>query len=226
MLEQLKQEICVANRTVAKLENGFLLQGSAAGIDRETGYIVIRPSGATAEDLRPETMLVVREDGTVLEGEGSPAGDLAMHRELFHAFGWITASAHAHSHFAVCFAQAGRSIPPYGASHADHFCGEIPCIRELTPREIASHYEKHLGQLIAESFRYADEQEVPGVLVARHGGFVWGNTPQKATQHLVGLEAAAHTAFDTEVLNGQVTPAGRPLLEKHFYRRHSSSSLK
>lgn len=221
MLEQLKNDVCIANRGLAQLEGGALLLGSAAAIDRETGYIVIRPSAVTPARLTPENMLVVREDGKVLEGDGDPAGDFSAHRELFRAFRWIGASAHAHSHYAVCFAQAGRPVPAYGATHGDYFCGEIPCTRELTQRELSVHYERHMGQVIADTFRYLDEQEVPGVLVARHGAFAWGQTTERAFQHVCGLETAAHQAFDTEILNARVEPVSTALLEKHFYRRHN-----
>ena len=220
VLEPLKQAVYEANKIVAQLENGFTLLGSAASIDRESGYIVTRPSAILPSELCPEVMLVVKEDGTVVEGNGVPAKDFAAHRELFLAFPWINASIHAHSHYATCFAQAGRSIPPYGATHADSFHGEISCTRELTPREISNHYERHIGRLIADSYRYTSEQEIPGILVARHGAFAWGESCAQAVQHITALETAAHMAFDTEILNVKVTPAPSSLLEKHFYRRH------
>lgn len=226
MLERLKQNICNANKVVAQLENGYTLLGSAAGIDRETGYIVMRPSATMPSELTPEAMLVIKEDGTVIEGEGVPAKDFAAHRELFTAFRWINTSIHAHSHYAACFAQAGRSIPPYGATHADCFRGEILCTRELTPREISVHYERHIGRLITDSYRYLDEQELPGILVARHGAFAWGETCDEAIRHIVTLETAAHMAFDSEILNAKITPAPSSLVEKHFYRHHKRSSQK
>ena len=48
---------------------------------------------------------------------------------------------HTHSSYAASWAQAGRSIPCYGTTHADYIYGEVPCVRNLTREEIEVHLE-------------------------------------------------------------------------------------
>ena len=52
---------------------------------------------------------------------------------------------HTHSEWATSWAQAGRSIPCYGTTHADYIYGEVPCVRNLTKDEIEEAYEKNTG---------------------------------------------------------------------------------
>lgn len=200
--------------------------GNVSGIDRESGIFAIKPSGVEYEKLTPEAMVLVDLDGNPVEGEYRPSSDTPTHAELYKAFPDIGGIVHTHSDYATSWAQAGRSIPCYGTTHADYFYGEIPCVRCLDREELEEAYEKNTGILIARSFQEMgkDPQAVPAVLCKNHGPFTWGRDAGEAVYHAAVLERVARLACHTEQLKKDVAPAPQELQDKHYYRKHGANA--
>src|SRR5215216_5420039 len=152
MLTELKREAYEAN--VALPRHGLinLTFGNASAIDRSRGIFAIKPSGVGYSELRPTQMVLVDLAGRKVEGRLNPSSDTPTHRRLFLAFKKIGGVVHSHSLHATAFAQAGRSIPVFGTTHADYFNGDIPVTRKLTDFEIAGAYEWETGNVIVERF--------------------------------------------------------------------------
>lgn len=225
MLEQLKKQVYNANMQLVKHNLIIFTWGNVSAIDRETGYVVIKPSGVEYDEMSPMDMVVVDLDGNVIEGTLKPSSDTPTHLELYKAFPNIGGITHTHSLYATCFAQTGRGIKPFGTTHADYFGGAIPCTRKMTPNEISGEYEKNTGLVIAETFENIDPDRVHGVLVYSHGPFTWGNDAMHSVETAVVLETVAQMALNTELLqiaignNGGI-PMQQDLLNKHFDRKH------
>lgn len=224
MLEELKQRVYEANMELPKRNLVTYTWGNVSEIDREKGVFVIKPSGVNYEDLKPEDMVVIDLDGNRVEGKYNPSTDTATHLELYKAFPEIGGVVHTHSPWATVWAQAGRSIPSYGTTHADYFYGEIPCARSLTPEEIEEAYEKNTGKVIIEAFADKNPMYVPGVLCTNHGPFTWGKDAAGAVYNAVVLEEVAKMAHYTEMIRPDVTPIPKPLMDKHFLRKHGANA--
>ena len=164
MLEKLKEEVYRANMDLPKYGLVTFTWGNVSGIDREKGLFVIKPSGVDYDKLTPEDMVVVDLEGNKVEGKYNPSSDTATHVVLYNAFPNIGGIVHTHSSWATSWAQAGRSIPCYGTTHADYIYGEVPCVRNLTKDEIEEAYEKNTGILIADYFKKRDYEAVPAIL--------------------------------------------------------------
>ena len=225
MLEKLKQEVYEANMELPKRNLVTYTWGNVSGIDRESGLFVIKPSGVSYEDLRPEDMVVVDLDGNVVEGDLNPSSDTETHRILYKAFPELGGIVHTHSPQAVAWAQAGRDIPAYGTTHADYFYGPIPCTRSLTQEEIDAGYEASTGDVIVETFndRGINPVHVPAVICRNHGPFTWGKDAAQAVYHAVVLEEVAKMATLTESLSHE-GPAPQRILDKHFSRKHGPNA--
>jgi len=219
MLESLKEKVLRANLDVVKHGLVVFTWGNVSGIDRSTGYVVIKPSGVSYDDMTVDDMVVVDLDGTVIEGSKKPSSDTPTHLEIYKAIPEIGGIVHTHSTFATAWAQAGRDIPNIGTTHADYFCDAIPCTREMTEVEIKGAYEKETGVVIVEAFRHLNPMHVPGVLVKNHGPFTWGANPADAVYHAVVLEEVAKMAFLSFALNPELT-MNNHLITKHFQRKH------
>jgi len=218
-LEELKASVLAANRGLP--QNGLvtLTWGNVSGIDRESGLVVIKPSGVAYEDLTIDSLAVLSLSGERVDGELQPSSDAPTHLALYRAFPEVGAVVHTHSRWATVWAQAERSIPVLGTTHADYFGGEIPCTRLLTATEIEGAYEEATGDVIVEAFAGLDAERVPGVLVARHGPFAWGPTPATAVENAQVLEEVAALALHTVLLapdGGSIEPV---LLDRHFERK-------
>lgn len=224
MLEKLKQQVYEANMLLPKHGLITFTWGNVSGIDRASGLFVIKPSGVDYEKLTPESMVVVDLNGNVVEGDYRPSSDTPTHAVLYRAFSKIGSIVHTHSQWATSWAQAGRSIPCYGTTHADYFYGDIPCVRTLTKEEIEENYEKNTGVLIAEYFKDRDYTAVPAVLCKNHGPFAWGNDAYEAVHNAVVLEEVAKMALRCEQINPQVLPAPQELQDKHYFRKHGANA--
>lgn len=224
MLEELKKKVYEANMELPKRNLVTYTWGNVSGIDREKGLFVIKPSGVDYEELKSEDMVVIDLEGNRVEGRYNPSTDTATHLELYKAFPEIGGVVHTHSPWATVWAQAGRSIPSYGTTHADYFYGEIPCARSLTPEEIEEAYEKNTGKVIIEAFVDRNPMYVPGVLCTNHGPFTWGKDAAGAVYNAVVLEEVAKMAHYTEMIRPDVTPIPKPLMDKHFLRKHGANA--
>lgn len=219
-IEELRQAVLDAN--IATVRHGLVVStfGNASGIDRASGRIVIKPSGVPYDQLSADNMALADLDGAVLDNRFKPSSDLATHAVLYRAFRDIGAVIHTHSTFATIFAQSCRALPPLGTTHADYFRGPVPVTRQLTEDEIARDYVTATGEVIVETFCDIDPLEVPAVLVAGHGPFVWGRDPEDAVTNALMLEEAARMAWHTLVLVPDIPPISRQLLDRHFLRKH------
>lgn len=217
MYEALKQAVFEANLALPKANLCLATWGNASQADREAGVFAIKPSGVDYQALTPTDLVVLRlADGAVVEGTLRPSSDTATHLELYRAFPEVCGVVHTHSRWATIFAQAGRSIPALGTTHADTFYGPIPCARALTQEETESGYERNTGLVLAAAC--PAHAAIPAGLVKGHGPFTWGKSAAAAVQHAIVLEEVAMMAYHTLALGG--APVDQYLLDKHYLRKH------
>jgi L-ribulose-5-phosphate 4-epimerase len=222
-ISALREEVWRANRALVDAGLVTLSFGNASGVDRQGGVLVIKPSGVPYDRLRPEDMVVVSiADERVIEGNLRPSSDTPTHAVLYRSFPSIGGIVHTHSSFASAWAQARRSIPPLGTTHADHFFGAVPVSRSMSEPEIGGAYEAQTGEVIADTFRELglDPLEMPAVLVASHGPFTWGRDATDAVTNAIALEAVAAMAHRTFALAPDLAAISDALLRRHFQRKH------
>lgn len=224
MLEELKELVYKANMELPRHGLVTFTWGNVSTIDRETGLFVIKPSGVEYEKLTPEDMVVMDLLGNRVEGRLNPSSDTATHLELYKAFPKMGGIVHTHSPWATSWAQAGRSIPCYGTTHADYIYGEVPCLRCLTREEIDEAYETNTGLLIADYFKDKEYMAIPACLCKNHGPFAWGKDAMEAVHNAVVLEEVAKMAARCEQINPRVQPAPQALLDKHYLRKHGAGA--
>lgn len=224
-IEQLKQTVYRANLEL--IESGLVLHtfGNVSGVDREHDMMAIKPSGVPYEDLSPDNMVCVSlESGKVVAGDLKPSSDTPTHLELYRVFATCGGVAHTHSEFATACAQARMPIRCMGTTHADYFFGDIPVTRELSRDETTEDYEKKTGHVIIETFKNLNPEEIPAVLVANHGPFVWGKDPGMAVYHAVIVEFLAKLEIHVTHLNPKAPRPPRHLIEKHYLRKHGADA--
>ena len=226
MLEDLKQKVYEANMLLPKYGLVTFTWGNVSAIDTESGLFVIKPSGVDYEKMTPADMVVMDLQGNKVEGDLRPSSDTPTHLELYKAFPEIGGIVHTHSSYATSWAQAGRSIPCYGTTHADYIYGEVPCLRCLTEEEINEAYEENTGHLIVSEFHRMNKEimAVPAVLCKNHGPFAFGKDAMDAVHNAVVLEEVAKMAYRTETINPKVAPAPQELQDKHYYRKHGANA--
>ena len=224
MLEALKQEVLEANLLLPKHGLITFTWGNVSGIDRESGLVVIKPSGVSYDGMTVEDMVVVDLQGKVVEGKWKPSSDTPTHLALYRAFPKMGGIVHTHSRWATSFAQAGLPIPAMGTTQGDYFYGDIPCTRKMTPAEIAGEYELETGNVIIETFKDIDPMTIPAVLVHSHGPFAWGTDAMNAVHNAVVLEEVAFMDYHALSMNPGAGRMQQELLDKHYLRKHGANA--
>jgi L-ribulose-5-phosphate 4-epimerase len=226
MLEELKEKVCAANKKLPEHHLVTFTWGNVSAIDRETGLVVIKPSGVEYDDMKAEHMVVVDLEGKIVEGSLNPSSDTATHLVLYRSFTGIGGIVHTHSSYATIFAQANMDIPAQGTTHADYFYGDIPCTRKMTDAEINGAYEHETGKVILETFekRGISFTQIPAVVVASHGPFAWGKDPFEAVHNAVVQEEVAKMALCVLLLNSNADKIQQTLLDKHYLRKHGANA--
>jgi L-ribulose-5-phosphate 4-epimerase len=227
MLEALKQEVLKANLELPRYGLVTFTWGNVSAIDRESGLVVIKPSGVEYDVMTADDMVVVSlETGDVVDGKKKPSSDTATHLALYRAFPSIGGIVHTHSRHATIWSQAGKDLPAWGTTHADYFYGDIPCTRLMSEVEIEGEYELETGNVIIETFekRGIDAAQVPAVLVHSHGPFAWGKDAHTAVHNAVVLEEIAYMGIFSRQLTPELPNMQQTLLDKHFLRKHGKNA--
>jgi L-ribulose-5-phosphate 4-epimerase len=189
-------------------------EGNVSAITEDRKKVLIKPSGVPYDQLTPDKVVVTDMEGRVIEGSLKPSVDLPTHLEIYRNFKEIKSIVHTHSVHATVFAQLKKPIVCSGTTQADAFYGDIPVTRLLTDKEIESDYEKNIGKSVCEIL----DQDIPAVLVASHGPFVFGKNPADAVKNAAILEKVAKMA----ILSKESPRIQKALLDKHYLRKHGA----
>ncbi len=215
-----------ANRQLPKLGLVLFTFGNVSAADRDAGVFAIKPSGVPYSELSPEKMVIVDFDGKIVKGKLRPSSDTLTHAVLYKHWEKIGGIVHTHSTYATAWAQAGRDIPIYGTTHADHNTVDIPCAPPMNDEMILGDYEFQTGFQIMNAFRDRglSYEEVEMVLVGNHAPFTWAKTPEKAVYNSAVLESVAQMAYLTEQIKTDALRLKDSLIKKHYERKHGPNS--
>jgi L-ribulose-5-phosphate 4-epimerase len=184
MFEKLKEQVWKLHLELPK--NGLVkwTGGNVSARDRETGLVVIKPSGVLYEDLRPEDHVVLDLEGNVVEGKLKPSSDTASHLYIYRQRPDVNGVVHTHSPYATAFAAVGKPIPVYLTAIADEFGCPIPCagFALIGGEEIGRQVVEHIGASSA-------------VLLKNHGVFTVGPTVRDAVKAAVMVEDVARAVW-------------------------------
>ncbi|WDZ83402.1 L-ribulose-5-phosphate 4-epimerase [Micromonospora cathayae] len=170
--------------------------------------MVIKPSGVSYDDLRPDNMIVCDLNGVVVEGDLSPSSDTAAHAYVYRAMPEVGGVVHTHSGYATAWAARGEAIPCHLTAQADEFGGEIP----VGPFALIGGDD--IGKGIVATL---SGHRSPAVLMRNHGVFTIGRDARAAVKAAVMCEDVARTAHLTRAL-GEPVPMAREDIDALYDR--------
>jgi len=206
MLEELKQLICELNKALPKEGLVTMTSGNVSGRDPKSGYIAIKPSGISFDDLTADDIVILDANGQVIEGELAPSVDAPTHLVVYRKRADINGIIHTHSNYATSFAAVGQPIPAVLTAICDEFGGDIPC------GPYCQIGEEQIGEAIVEYIGNS-----PAILMQNHGVFTVGATPEKALKAAVMVEDVAKTVH-LAMQKGTLIPIPKEEVERAHRR--------
>jgi L-ribulose-5-phosphate 4-epimerase len=222
LFEALKEEAWEANMEIPRLNLAIHTWGNVSAFDPDKGVFAIKPSGVPYDKLSADSMVVVDLEGKVVSGNLNPSSDTETHRVLYQEFSGIKGITHTHSPYATGWAQARKSVPVYGTTHADNGAETIPCTRLLDAEAVKNNYETETGKLIVSTFRKQKRNpaHMTMVLVSGHGPFTWGTNAAESVHQAAIIEEICKIALFTVMLDPDIRPLPDYLMRKHWERKH------
>ena len=162
--------------------------GNVSGRVPGADLFVIKPSGVSYDELRPENMILCDLDGAVIPdtpgSDREPSSDTAAHAYVYRNMAHVGGVVHTHSTYATAWAARGEAIPCILTAMADEFGGEVP----VGPFAIIG--DDSIGRGIVETLTGHRSR---AVLMRNHGPFTIGRSARDAVKAAVMVEDAART---------------------------------
>lgn len=140
------------------------------------------PTCVRYETMLPEDIVLLKLDGTILEGKYQPTSEWRMHAEIYKNMPQVGAVFHTHSPYATSFAVVNQKIPYILIEMAPFLGGDVPCARFAAPGS------RDLGVSAVEALTESGRN---GCLLANHGVLAIGDTLAQARIRAEYVEDAA-----------------------------------
>ena len=189
-LRALRETVCELHAELVRNNLVAWTSGNVSARLPGSDLIVIKPSGVSYDDLRPESMVVCDLDGKP-QGGLSPSSDTATHAYIYRHMPEVGGVVHTHSTYATAWAALGEPIPCVITAMADEFGGEIP----VGPFALIGSDEIGRGVVATLSGHRS-----PAVLMRSHGVFTIGPTVRDAVKAAIMCEDVARTVHAARLL--------------------------
>lgn len=114
LLEEIRQELIDYGNKLVETNLTSGTGGNLSYYDRENGYMAITPSGVEFHKIKKEDIVIMKLDGTIIDGHRKPSSEWVMHKRIYEVRDDIDAIIHAHTIYATVLATLREDLP---ASH-------------------------------------------------------------------------------------------------------------
>ncbi|HLI06450.1 MAG TPA: class II aldolase/adducin family protein [Ktedonobacteraceae bacterium] len=163
LLPELRAEVVRYARKMYTSQLVQATQGNLSARDVESGLICITPSGADYERLTAEDIVVVDEQGNVVEGRWRPSVETPLHTLVLRKRRDINCVMHTHSPYATAFGVVYQPVPMVLAESALCLGGDVP----IAPYRMSGTPE--FAELVVQTLANG-----PAVIWGNHGAMVVG----------------------------------------------------
>lgn len=132
-LQKVKREI--VDRSLQAFHEG-LFSGTSGNMScflRDEGKMLITPTSVRYDVMKADDIVVMKLDGTVVEGHLQPSSEWRMHAAIYEAKSDVDAVFHTHSPYATAFAVNRQTIPAVLIEALVFLGGDIRCAEYATP---------------------------------------------------------------------------------------------
>lgn len=188
----------VIDAGIRMLDEGITIGtwGNVTLRDPETGYVYLSPSGMPYRTLAEDDIVVVRLDGSRVEGKRKPTIETEMHLAIYRARPGCNAVIHTHPIYSTAFSAMGEDIPLLLDEAAQVLGDTVRTAEYALPgtMELAENCVKALGK------------KSMACLLKSHGAVCLGETLEQAFGNSTVLEATAQVYSIIRSMGGKFEP--------------------
>ncbi|MGP3533204.1 class II aldolase/adducin family protein [Microbacterium sp. RD1] len=188
-----RERVAEAHGALAVTGQSDMVWGHVSGRAARDGAVLMKRAGLGFEEVTADDVLLVSDEGQVLEGTGDRHIEYPIHVEILRARPDVNAVVHTHSAAAAAFASLDVPLRPLTHDAVPFLTPDIP--RFLDTGDLISTAE--LGQALADSLGAAN-----GVLIPGHGLVVVGDSLASAVMHAALLDRACRVQLDAMAAGG------------------------
>ena len=167
-----------AVQALRRLDTLGLNRGSSGNLSlRCRGGMLVTPTGIGADELRPQDLVWVGDDGRV-QGEWQPSSEWQFHQAVLGRRADVMAVVHTHSVHATALACLQRELPPFHYMVAVSGAERVPCV----PYHLFG--SEALAAAVAQAL-----SDRNACLLAHHGLVAAGATLAQALKVAIEIEA-------------------------------------
>ena len=160
MLLQKEREMIVAYGK--KMLSAGLTRGAGENLsiyDRKLERMAITPSGIPYEEIEAEDIMIMKLDGTIVEGNKTPSSEHTMHEIVYRTREDVGAMLHMHSTFAVTLACLNEDLPAVDYMVAYSRGRSVKCApyASFGTTDLAVNALKTMGDQNAEQLEFCAE---------------------------------------------------------------------
>lgn len=179
VMENIKLELIEYGKRLVDTELTSGTGGNLSYFDREKSYMAVTPSGIDFYKIQPEDIVIMKLDGTIIEGDRMPSSEWVMHKRIYETREDIDAVIHGHTIYASVLAVLREELP------ATHYMIAVagPTVRVA---DYATFGSPELAENAAEGMKDRD-----AVMLANHGIIGGANNLRNAFNVIEEIEYCA-----------------------------------
>jgi ribulose-5-phosphate 4-epimerase/fuculose-1-phosphate aldolase len=166
--------------------------GNVSARSAEPDLYWITPSQMFKGSIRPEDLVCIRADGTVVEGTNKPSIEYQMHWASYQARPDATAAVHTHAPVATAFGITNQAFPPINTDAV--FLADTKIVPWFMPGS------KELADAVGEAL-----QASRGAILQCHGLMSVGKTMRDAATRAMMIEETAKIVLYCKQFGGELT---------------------
>lgn len=183
LLKGAREKIVYYGQKMMDLGLNTLSSGNISIIDRDQNLIALTPSAIEYDLLQAEDILIINQEGLVIEGNKKPSSEIDLHFLAYKKRKDINACVHNHSIYATTFACLKKSIMPV------HYM-IVGAAKEIKCAEYAAFGSKELAQKTIAALG-----QDKAILMANHGLLAVGDCIEEAFSIACNVEYVAQLYY-------------------------------
>ena len=183
-VEQMKQRVLKVAKDCYESRLMVWSSGNVSEYDSEAGVMAITPSGLLYDNLTQDDIVLIRLDGSIVEGKHKPSSEWKMHSEIYASLPEVHGIVHTHSPFLTAFSIVRRPIPGVLVEMSTLLKGGISVCG------FAPNGSVELGEYAAAALKTSSV-----CIMSNHGAVAVGKDMMEAHKRAVYAEDAAKAYY-------------------------------